>query len=129
MTTWNRKLDPFEMQDATINNANTSAYGAGAATGSGDLTATAGTRHFRYTEDEVGSQYKTTSGCINKPQGDCHVDAIDRHGTDSGFRSRAGLTWHVMPDAMLYYTFSQGFRPGAFNRVCRTLSPARTWCG
>jgi len=81
------------------------------------LTATAGTRHFRYTEDEVGSQYKTTSSCINKPQGDCHVDAIDRHGTDSGFRSRAGLTWHVTPDAMLYYTFSQGFRPGAFNRV------------
>ncbi len=28
----------------------------------------------------------------------------------------ANLTWHVTPDAMVYYTFSQGFRPGGFNQ-------------
>jgi outer membrane receptor protein involved in Fe transport len=39
------------------------------------------------------------------------------HDADySGFRSRGNLTWHVTPDAMVYYTFSQGFRPGAGNR-------------
>ena len=27
------------------------------------------------------------------------------------------MTWHITPDAMLYYTFSQGYRPGAFNRL------------
>jgi iron complex outermembrane receptor protein len=36
--------------------------------------------------------------------------------TYSGFKSRGNLTWHVTQDAMLYYTFSQGFRPGAGNR-------------
>ena len=36
--------------------------------------------------------------------------------TYSGFKSRGNLTWHITPDAMVYYTFSQGFRPGAFNR-------------
>jgi outer membrane receptor protein involved in Fe transport len=37
--------------------------------------------------------------------------------TESGLRSRASLTWHVVPDITLYYTFSQGFRPGGFNRL------------
>jgi iron complex outermembrane receptor protein len=26
------------------------------------------------------------------------------------------LTWHITPDVMAYYTFSQGFRPGGFNQ-------------
>jgi outer membrane receptor protein involved in Fe transport len=42
---------------------------------------------------------------------------INLSQTESGFRSRANLTWHVTPDAMVYYTFSQGFRPGGFNRT------------
>ena len=36
--------------------------------------------------------------------------------TESGFKSRGNLTWHITPDAMVYYTFSQGFRPGGFNQ-------------
>ena len=36
--------------------------------------------------------------------------------TESGFKSRANLTWHITPDVMVYYTFSQGFRPGGFNQ-------------
>jgi outer membrane receptor protein involved in Fe transport len=39
--------------------------------------------------------------------------------TYTGFRSRGNLTWHITPDAMVYYTFSQGFRPGGFNRFSR----------
>jgi outer membrane receptor protein involved in Fe transport len=37
--------------------------------------------------------------------------------TESGTRSRGNLTWHITPDTMVYYTFSQGFRPGGFNRT------------
>jgi outer membrane receptor protein involved in Fe transport len=42
--------------------------------------------------------------------------AADHDATYSGFRSRGNLTWHVTPDQMVYYTYSQGFRPGAANR-------------
>ena len=34
-----------------------------------------------------------------------------------GFKSRGNLTWHITPDVMVYYTYSQGFRPGGFNRT------------
>ena len=42
---------------------------------------------------------------------------INLDKSESGFRSRGNLTWHVTPDIMAYYTFSQGFRPGGFNRT------------
>ena len=34
----------------------------------------------------------------------------------TGDKVRANLTWHIRQDLMLYYTFSQGFRPGGFNQ-------------
>ena len=42
--------------------------------------------------------------------------------------SRANLTWHIAPDHMVYYTFSQGFRPGGFNQNGGffAYAPART---
>jgi len=90
------------------------------------LTVTGGTRWYRYVEQEVGSQYGTGSGCVNKPNGSCMATAInydDHHATFTGFKSRANLTWHIIPDTMLYYTFSQGYRPGAFNRVTAGRTP------
>jgi iron complex outermembrane recepter protein len=45
-----------------------------------------------------------------------NIDAEDLHTVYKGFKSRANLTWHFLPDALAYYTWSQGFRPGAFNR-------------
>jgi outer membrane receptor protein involved in Fe transport len=45
-----------------------------------------------------------------------NIDAENLHTRYKGFKSRANLTWHVTPDALVYYTWSQGFRPGAFNR-------------
>jgi iron complex outermembrane recepter protein len=36
--------------------------------------------------------------------------------TETGSRGRADLEYHVTPDILLYYTYSQGFRPGGFNR-------------
>jgi outer membrane receptor protein involved in Fe transport len=84
------------------------------------LTLTGGTRYFKYVEQEVGSQYGTGSKCVNVPNGNCTATPInysDHHATYTGFKSRGNLTWHITPDAMLYYTYSQGYRPGAFNRV------------
>jgi outer membrane receptor protein involved in Fe transport len=96
------------------------------------LTLTAGTRYFHYDEFEEGSEYysETTSPLIvNHPDGACTSAGfyaigtgpcgfgINLHKKESGFRSRLNLTWHIDSDLMAYYTFSQGFRPGGFNRT------------
>jgi iron complex outermembrane receptor protein len=99
------------------------------------LTLTAGTRYYHYDEFEEGSEYysETTSPLIlNQPDGVCTAATaahnqinkagpcgfgINLHKSESGFRSRGNLTWHITPDMMVYYTFSQGFRPGGFNRT------------
>jgi iron complex outermembrane recepter protein len=89
------------------------------------LTLTGGTRYFRYTEQSVGSQYGT---CLDTPDNACFATPInysDHHTTYSGFKSRGNLTWHITPDTMAYYTFSQGYRPGAFNRT--TKGVAKIW--
>ena len=98
------------------------------------LTATVGTRHFRFDNSSAGS-VSASFGCFQggAPATGCHVtqDSVPAGSpyyfsynlnnprladTESGFKSRANLTWHVTPDSMLYYTFSQGFRPGGFNQ-------------
>jgi outer membrane receptor protein involved in Fe transport len=55
-----------------------------------------------------------------------NIDAEGLDRTFSGFRSRASLSWKVSGDALLYYTWSQGYRPGGFNRghlILGSLSP------
>jgi outer membrane receptor protein involved in Fe transport len=92
------------------------------------LTFTAGTRYYRYVEQEVGSQYGTGSGCVNIPNGDCIAKPInysDHHATFTGFKSRANITWHPTVDTMVYGTWSQGYRPGAFNRISSGVT--RLW--
>jgi outer membrane receptor protein involved in Fe transport len=37
--------------------------------------------------------------------------------SESGNKYRGNLTWHVTPDVLAYYTYSEGFRPGGFNRT------------
>jgi len=83
------------------------------------LTLTAGTRYFKYYEYEHGSQYTTGSRCANIANSPtaCLATPLAYNATYSGFKSRANLTWHITPDVMAYYTFSQGYRPGAFNRL------------
>jgi outer membrane receptor protein involved in Fe transport len=85
------------------------------------LTLTGGTRFYHYTEYEVGSKYTTPLGCTNVPNG-CYAGttSIDAEHEDTGyhgFKSRGNLTWHITDDVLAYYTFSQGFRPGGFNRT------------
>jgi iron complex outermembrane recepter protein len=86
------------------------------------LTVTAGTRHYTFDNQFTGSVtygfYCFEQGVI---AGGCHNDSINLNAkdlsfTESGTKSRGNITWHVTPDVMLYATYSQGFRPGGFNR-------------
>jgi iron complex outermembrane recepter protein len=84
------------------------------------LTVTAGTRYYHFDNTEkgavTGSFFCYEAGpapCLNYAT---NVDAENLHTTYKGFKSRANLTWHILPDVLVYYTWSQGFRPGAFNR-------------
>ncbi len=96
------------------------------------LTVTAGTRYYRYSEFEVGTQYGTNTGCQNVSNAvGCtsdlvNINAANDHKVYSGFKSRANVTWHITPDTMVYYTFSQGFRPGGFNRSVSAVAPLTT---
>jgi len=86
------------------------------------LTVTAGTRYYHYDEFEEGSEFYTSTSANDVPNGVCTATGgcgfgINLSKKESGSRSRGNLTWHITPDAMAYYTFSQGFRPGGFNRT------------
>jgi len=100
------------------------------------LTLTAGTRYFRF-ENSMKGSVLSSFGCYEFGPPPCYVanspdpypapsygasyysynlDYDHLSDTETGWRSRANLTWHIVPDAMVYYTFSQGFRPGGFNQ-------------
>jgi iron complex outermembrane receptor protein len=107
------------------------------------LTLTAGTRRFQYDEFEEGSVWSvisTSSLILDHVNGACTAAGrcgfpINLEQSESGFRSRANLTWHITPDVVTYYTFSQGFRPGGFNRVASLpgqvahLQGSAAYCG
>jgi iron complex outermembrane receptor protein len=87
------------------------------------VTLTGGIRHFRFLNSEAGSVL-SSFGCFQAgtPPGGCqsasstNLNAKGLSDTEDGNKVRANLTWHVRPDLMVYYTFSQGFRPGGFNQ-------------
>jgi iron complex outermembrane receptor protein len=87
------------------------------------LTATLGTRHFRF-ENSLAGSVLSSFGCFEGGvlPGGCqsassfNLNAQNLQDTESGYKSRGNLTWHITPDVMVYYTFSQGFRPGGFNQ-------------
>jgi outer membrane receptor protein involved in Fe transport len=93
------------------------------------LTLTLGTRHFRFENSMAGSVLasfgcfesgapggtpRTTPGCHSSSSFNLNADNLN--DTESGWKSRGNLTWHITPDVMVYYTYSQGFRPGGFNQ-------------
>ncbi len=85
------------------------------------LTATAGTRYYHFDNTEKGA-FGGGFGCFQQGSAPCSagggsIDAEHLDQTYSGFKSRANVTWKVLPDAMVYYTWSQGYRPGGFNRT------------
>ncbi len=83
------------------------------------LTATFGARHYDYEVDQKGT-VNTSFGCFEAPA-PCYpystnMDAEKLNSSYKGTKYRANLTWHITPDAMVYATWSQGYRPGGFNR-------------
>jgi outer membrane receptor protein involved in Fe transport len=85
------------------------------------LTVTAGTRWYRFVNDERGDA-TSSFGCYEAGPAPClagatNIDALGLHTVYKGFKSRANISWHFLPDALAYFTWSQGFRPGAFNRT------------
>ncbi len=89
------------------------------------LTVTAGTRYYNYKEDETGSVYSTNGACVNVLTcgHNTNIDAENLHAKYTGFKSHAGVTWKPDTDTLIYYTFSQGFRPGGFSRSARDKAP------
>ncbi|HVO48618.1 MAG TPA: TonB-dependent receptor, partial [Steroidobacteraceae bacterium] len=84
------------------------------------LTLTGGTRYYKFDNFEKGA-VTGSFGCYEAGLPPCLASATnidDEHlkTTYKGFKSRVNLTWHIFPDVLAYYTWSQGFRPGAFNR-------------
>jgi iron complex outermembrane receptor protein len=95
-----------------------------------NLTLTGGTRYYHYKEFEVGSQFETSPAscldvlvCSPNGAGDVNIDAANDHVVYKGFKSRASLTWKPTTTTMVYATFSQGFRPGGFNRATKLILP------
>jgi outer membrane receptor protein involved in Fe transport len=90
------------------------------------LTLTYGIRHFHYDEYEEGSEfYSATSSILNVANGTpygakgaaAYGFGMNLRKSENGNKQRANLSWHVTPDVLAYYTYSQGFRPGGFNRT------------
>jgi outer membrane receptor protein involved in Fe transport len=90
------------------------------------LTLTLGTRYYRINSTEVGSAIGSfgcqlifnpmaPNPCLNHSNGG-NLDALGLDRTYTGFKSRGNLTWKITDDVLVYYTFSQGFRAGGFNR-------------
>ena len=94
-----------------------------------NLTLTGGTRYFNYKEYEVGGQFGTSpAACTNVlvctlPGYSIDLGANNDHVTYHGFKSRGVLTWKPRQGTMIYGLFSQGFRPGGFNRGSALILP------
>lgn len=107
-----------------------------------NLTITGGTRYFKSDNQmlggNVGSFYcknyetgpSTVTGICTGPANGLapfgtNLDA--RVGSNSfeskGFRSRFNVSWKVREDVLLYATWSEGFRPGGFNRTTAQQLP------
>jgi outer membrane receptor protein involved in Fe transport len=90
------------------------------------LTVTAGLRHFKYDNRETGGyvgsfyckQFTPTDyfgPCLSPYGGNLSTQAPNRT-TPSGNRARGNISWHITDHDLVYYTWSQGFRAGTFNR-------------
>jgi outer membrane receptor protein involved in Fe transport len=103
-----------------------------------NLTLTGGTRYYHYSEYQRGAQYQTYAGncyevlvCtlppVNTPNnGNVDFDLYNNNVTYHGFKSRGVLTWKPGEHTMVYGLFSQGFRPGGFNRAIKYVLPDPT---
>jgi outer membrane receptor protein involved in Fe transport len=89
------------------------------------LTVTAGFRHYSYDEFEKGSIYHTATNCTNVLvcPAKANIDAEHLSVNYSGFKSHFGIQYKPTKDIMVYALYSEGFRPGGFNRYPETKAP------
>lgn len=98
------------------------------------LTIAGGIRYFDLYDSEIGGDVGSFYCKMFTPTtffGACGTNGIpdgakSPYGTDfrnqthelvqTGHLGRATLTWHITPQTLVYYTYSQGYRPGGFNR-------------
>ena len=114
------------------------------------LTLTVGTRYYNINNEMLGGNmgsffckvYGTgeTGPCtgalygygLKAPYGTNLNDQDPHSQKSSGFKSRANLSWHVTDKTLLYATWSQGYRPGGFNRGSGCHLPGtdgkNQWC-
>jgi outer membrane receptor protein involved in Fe transport len=87
------------------------------------LTITAGTRYYDIDTTAAGSSV-SSFGCAADGPPPCTGNKLYNNDLSAehlnisykGFKSRGNLSFRPMEDVLLYYTWSQGFRPGGFNR-------------
>jgi iron complex outermembrane recepter protein len=99
------------------------------------LTLTGGTRYYHFDNNEEGAEsgsffcYEAGAPpCLLSPA-TVNIGDENLRTSYAGFKSRANLTWHIAPDLLAYYTWSQGFRPGAFNRSSACYIPTAPVAG
>ena len=90
------------------------------------LTLTAGTRYYHYDESETGSLWHTNGGCLNvlicAPYTAGNIDAEHEKVTYSGFKSKFGVQYKPTETSMVYFLYSEGFRPGGFSRNSKDVA-------
>lgn len=103
------------------------------------LTITGGIRYFDLYNSEVGGAVSST-GCkifnpsdlppvVNGGFGVCpapfgaNFKDQPHSFTQTGHLGRGSLAWHITSDKMVYYTYSQGYRPGGFDDGNEALLP------
>jgi iron complex outermembrane recepter protein len=97
------------------------------------VTITGGIRYFDMYDELLGGelssfgckQFNPTSyfGPCLTPSG-ADLNTQDPHNQVlTGHLGRGNLSWHVTTDALLYYTYSQGYRPGGFNHGSEGVLP------
>lgn len=89
------------------------------------LTLTGGARLYRYDNSLIGffgysDGYSSRTG-VAACFGPAVVDGspctnVDKTSKDTDWLPRVNLTWKITDDALVYGTFSRGFRPGGVNR-------------
>jgi outer membrane receptor protein involved in Fe transport len=85
------------------------------------LTVTGGTRYYNFTNTETGTVV-SSFGCYEAGPAPCvresgtNINGENLKSKYHGFKSRVNMSWRATEGTMVYYTWSQGFRPGGFNR-------------
>jgi outer membrane receptor protein involved in Fe transport len=89
------------------------------------LTATGGIRVYYYKNSLIGFFGFQNPGYSSNPSYACQGPAVidgspctnlDKVTSDTDFIHKLNLTYKITPDALVYVTWSRGFRPGGINR-------------